>query len=166
MLQRKVFACTSTRAHCRKADAQTQCRHDSFSLSSTVKQMTPVFFHLNTDLEIMIQTQACYRLGMVNEAIPLSTLKRISPTGYFKSACILKQSCKCLQNRRNQGHWTTVCLRYALSILKSCLQWKLLPCLHNGDKAEVMIWLKKTTFADILCWVVLPSRTMDMLGPQ
>jgi len=30
-------------------------------LSSTVKQITPVFFHLNTDLEIMIQTLASYR---------------------------------------------------------------------------------------------------------
>lgn len=33
------------------------------SLSSTVKQMTPVFFHLNSNLEIKIQTPGSYRFG-------------------------------------------------------------------------------------------------------
>lgn len=44
---------------------------------------------------------------------------------------------------------------------KSCLHWKLFLCLYNGDKAEVMITVKKKAFAVTTC-IILPSRNMGI----
>lgn len=65
VMQRKVLMYSSTRVHNRGAEMlNTNLDMTVFlPVSSTVRQMTPVFFQLNTDLEIIIQVPAKYRFG-------------------------------------------------------------------------------------------------------
>lgn len=63
-MQRKVLVHTSTRQHNRGAEMlKTNLDIGFLPVSSTVRQMTPVFFQFNTDLEIIIQAPAKYRFG-------------------------------------------------------------------------------------------------------
>lgn len=64
-MQRKVLMYLSTRVHNRGAEMLKTNQDMTVFLpaSSTVRQMTPVFFQLNTDLEIIIQAPAKYRYG-------------------------------------------------------------------------------------------------------
>lgn len=122
--------------------------------------MTPVFFSpLNTDLEITIQTQASYRFGDGEWSYSFEHTQTYLTNCIFKKCLhlwtILQVSSE--QEKQSIAHW-----RDALSILKNYLQGKFLPCLYNGDKAKVMVWLKKTGYTDITLYVFLLSQTMGM----